>query len=220
MQAIDFETARRKMVDQQVRPWEVLDQRVIDAIAATPREAYLPHVSRSIAYVDMNIPIGYGQVMLAPKVQARLVQALELNRKDKVLEIGTGTGYMTALLAQLAQHVHSVEILPELAQQAEENLTANHINNVTIEVGDAVRGWAKHAPYDAIVVTGSLPLLPETIKQQLAANGRLVVVVGQAPTMETLRLTRLASGEFDRESLFDTVVPALINAPEPPKFVF
>jgi protein-L-isoaspartate(D-aspartate) O-methyltransferase len=220
MQAADFEIARRKMVDQQARPWEVLDQRVLDVLLRTPREDYVPEVSRSLAYIDMDLPIGHNQTMPPPKVQARLVQSLELGPKDKVLEIGTGTGYVTALLAQLVDHVYSVEIVPELAQQAKQNLDVHNIKNVTIDVGDGARGWAKHAPYDAILVTGSVPLLADDFKQQLAPNGRLVVVVGQPPVMEALLVRRLGSGGYERLSLFDTVVPKLINAPEPPKFVF
>lgn len=220
MQAIDFQTARRKMVDQQIRPWEVVDERVLDAIARTPREDYVPREHRTLAYADMNLPLGHGQVMLAPKVEGRLLQALALKPTDKVLEVGTGSGYVTALLAALTAQVHSVEIIPELAEQATRKLAANGIKNATVEIGDAARGWPPHAPYDAILVTGSLPLLPDSLRAQLAAGGRLVAVVGRAPAMEALRLVRLDADNWSEESLFETVVPPLINAPEPPKFVF
>ncbi len=208
------------MVDQQIRPWEVVDERVLGAIARTPREDYVPREYRTLAYADMNLPLGHGQVMLAPKVEGRLLQALAVKPKDKVLEVGTGSGYVAALLAALAAQVYSVEIIPELAQQAQQKLAEHGIANVTVEVGDAARGWPRHAPYDAILVTGSLPLLPDSLREQLAPGGRLVAIVGRAPTMEALRIVRLDADNWSQESLFETVVTPLINAPEPPKFVF
>lgn len=220
MQAFDFETARRKMVAQQIRPWEVLDERVLAVIEQTPREHYAPAEYRHLAYADMSIPLGHGQIMLAPKLEGRLLQALDLRPSDKVLEVGTGSGYVTALLAQLAKHVYSVEIVPELAEQAKRKLAAQGVSNVTVEVGDAARGWPVHAPYDAILVTGSLPMLPETLRTQLAPGGRLVAVVGRAPAMEARRIERVGTSGWSEESLFETVIPPLVNAPEPPKFVF
>jgi len=220
MHAIDFDTARRRMVDQQIRPWEVTDERLLDAIAHTPREEYAPPEYRTLAYADMNIPIGHGQVMLAPKLEGRLLQALDVRPKDKVLEVGTGSGYMTAVLAALAAQVYSVEIIPELADAARQRLARHGIRNATVEVGDAARGWPAHAPYDAILVTGSLPLFPSSLRDQLAPGGRLVVVVGTAPAMEALRIERLDEYSWNETSLFETVIPPLSNAPEPPKFVF
>lgn len=219
MEAIDFDAARRRMLERQLRPWEVNDERLLEVIARTPREDYVPAAYRSVAYADMNIPLGHGQVMLAPKLEARLIQALALKPGDKVLEIGTGSGYVTALLAALAAQVYSVEIVPELAEEARRKLDAHGVRNVTVEVGDAARGWPAHAPYDAILVTGSMPLLPDSLPEQLAPRGRLVVVVGRAPAMEALRIERLEYG-WHEESLFETVVPPLANATEPPKFVF
>jgi protein-L-isoaspartate(D-aspartate) O-methyltransferase len=220
MQAIDFETARRKMVDQQIRPWEVVDERVIDIISRTPREDYVPPAYRNLAYADMNVPLGQGQVMMAPKLEGRLLQALRVGAKDRALEIGTGSGYVTALLAGLAAHVYTVEIIPELAEQAKQKLSAHGIQNVTVEVGDAARGWPQHAPYDAILVTGSLPLLPESLRAQLAPGGRLVVIVGRAPSMEAVCIERLDAHNWSETSLLETVVPTLANAPEPARFVF
>lgn len=219
MEAIDFESARRRMLEHQVRTWNVTDGRLLEVMARTPREDYVPTAYRGLAFADMNIPLGHGQVMLAPRLQARLVQALALDPKDKVLEVGTGSGYVTALLAALAAQVYSVEIVPELAEEARRRLAAQGVRNATVEVGDAARGWPAHAPYDAILVTGSVPLLPDSLPEQLAPGGRLVVVVGRAPAMEALRIERLEYG-WHEESLFDTVVPPLINAPEPPRFVF
>jgi len=152
MQPIDFETARRRMVDQQIRPWEVFDERVLDVIRRTPREDYVPTEHRNLAYADMNVPLGQGQVMMAPKLAARLLQELGVRSNDKVLEVGTGTGYVTALLAGLAKHVHSVEIKPELVELARRNLAAHNITNVSLEMGDASHGWPAHAPYDAILL--------------------------------------------------------------------
>lgn len=220
MHALDFETARRKMLDQQIRPWDVTDERVLGVIACTRREEYVPEEYRNLAYVDMNIPLGHGQVMMSPKVEARLLQALGAKSKDKVLEIGTGSGYVSALLSGLAAKVHSVEIVPELAERAKQKLAAHGIRNVTIDIGDAARGWAQRGPYDAIFVTGSLPLLPTTLRDQLAPGGRLVVIVGRAPAMEALRIERLDAQNWNETSLFETVIPPLINAPEPSRFVF
>lgn len=219
MHAIDFETARRWMLERQIRPWEVTDERVLEVIARTPREDYVPAEHRNLAYADMNVPLGHGQAMMSPNVEARLLQALAPRPGDKVLEIGTGSGYVTALLAALARHVYSVEIVPELAQAAIKKLTDHEIYNVNVEVGDAARGWPGHAPYDAILVTGSLPVLPDSLREQIAPGGRLVAVVGRAPAMEALRLERLDYG-WREDSLFETVVPPLINAPEPAAFTF
>ncbi|MBI3897138.1 MAG: protein-L-isoaspartate O-methyltransferase [Gammaproteobacteria bacterium] len=211
--------SRRKMLDQQIRPWDVREERLLSIIAGSPREDYMLPEHRNLAYVDMSLPIGFDQVTMAPKLEARLIQSLDLTSKDKVLEIGTGSGYVTALLAQLANHVHSVEIIPALAQQAKKKLAEHNIRNVTIEIGDAARGWAKHAPYDAIFVGGSLPLPPDAIKEQLAPGARMVVIVGRTPAMDARRIARVAHG-WDEESMFETVVPALVNAPEPAKFIF
>jgi protein-L-isoaspartate(D-aspartate) O-methyltransferase len=220
MQAIDFETARRKMLDQQIRPWEVTDERVLDMIARTRREEYVPAEHRNLAYVDMNVPLGYGQQMMPPKLEGRLLQALGAKPKDKVLEVGTGSGYVTALLAGLAGEVYTVEIIPELGETAKEKLVSRGVQKITLDIGDAARGWARHAPYDAILVTGSFPLLPASLRDQLAPGGRMVVIVGRAPAMEALRIERLSQYSWNQTSLLETVIPPLINAPEPPRFVF
>jgi protein-L-isoaspartate(D-aspartate) O-methyltransferase len=220
MQPIDFETARRRMVDRQIRPWEVVDERVIEVIRRTPREDYVPAEHRNLAYADMNVPLGRDQVMMAPKLAARLLQELGVRPNDKVLEVGSGTGYVTALLAGLAKQVCGVEINPELAELARRNLAAHNITNVTIETGDAARGWSAHAPYDAILLNGSTPLLAPSLREQLAPGGRLVAIVGGAPAMEAIRIERLDSHNWKQTSLLETVVPPLRNAPEPSKFVF
>lgn len=217
---MDYQLARQKMLDQQIRPWEVIDQRVLDAIARSPREDYVPPQYRTLAFVDMCIPLGHGQIMMPPKLEARLVQELAITPRDTVLEIGTGSGYVTSLLALLAKQVHSVEIVPELAARAVQTLAANGIKNVSVETGDAACGWPRHAPYDAIIVTGSLPILPDALRQQLGAGGRLLAIVGKSPAMEARLIERLDRTNFRERSLLETDIPPLVNAPEPPRFVF
>jgi protein-L-isoaspartate(D-aspartate) O-methyltransferase len=217
---MDLEKVRFNMIEQQIRPWDVLDDSVLSLLQRVKREEYVPEVYRAMALMDLEIPLGQGESMLSPKVEARLVQELHIKPTDKVLEVGTGSGYMTALLASLAKHVHSVEIIPELSRAAGEKLAAHGFNNVTLDVGDAARGWQKHAPYDVIVVTGSLPVLPDEFVAQLNPGGRLLAFVGTAPAMEA-RLTRLIEpGVTDAEVLFETDVRALKNAPQLEKFVF
>ncbi len=210
--------ARHLMVEQQIRPWEVLDQKVLDLLEALPREDFVPPEWRNLAYVDDFIPLPGGEVMLPPKLEARLLQALDVQDTDTALEVGTGSGYFTALLARLARHVYSVEIDPALSASAGEKLQAHGIRNVTLEVGDAARGWDRHAPYDVIAITGSLPVLPDAFRQQLSPGGRLVAIVGEAPVMEAIRVRRVGENEWSEESLFETVVPPLKNAPRPERF--
>lgn len=220
MAQVEFARARHNMVEQQIRPWNVLDQRVLDLIDRSPRQEYVPEAYRNLAYADMAIPLGHGQVMLPPKLEARMLQELAVTAHDKVLEIGTGSGYMSSLLAALAAHVHSVEILPDLEARARRNLEANDVRNVTVELGDAAGGWDRHAPYDVIAITGSLPVLPETFKQSLARGGRLIAILGRPPVMEVKLIQQVDAGSFLESSLFETDAPALLNAREPDRFVF
>jgi protein-L-isoaspartate(D-aspartate) O-methyltransferase len=215
-----LEIARFNMVEQQIRPAEVLDPRVLDLISEMPREDFVPEDYRNLAYADIHIPIGYGQTMLKPIQEARFLQALNIRPKDKVLEIGTGSGFMTALLAKLADRVISVEIVPELAQQAKPKLQAHNVNNVIIETGDAANGWEKNAPYDVIVVTGSMPVISDGLKNQLAINGRMCITVGKEPVMTVYLFTRVGENQWREEALFETVVPALQNVQQPEAFVF
>ena len=217
---MDFERARFNMVEQQIRPWEVLDQKVLDLLFRVRREEYVPDPYRSLAFADMEIPLGHGEKMLQPKLEARLLQALGLTETDKILEIGTGSGYMTALLASMGAHVYSVEIIPEFSAAAAARLQAHHICNVTLEIGDAARGWDQHAPYDAIVLTGSVPVLPETFEKSLRPGGRLVAVVGEPPVMEARLVTCVSSGVYNSIGLFETCIAPLRNALQPEKFVF
>jgi len=217
---MDLEQARFNMIEQQIRPWDVLDETVLGLLARVKREDYVPETYRAMAFMDIEIPLGHGETMLSPKVEARLVQELKLKSSDKVLEVGTGSGYMTALLASLAKHVHSVEIVPEFKAAAELKLAAHGFTNITLEVGDAARGWAVHAPYDAIVLTGSEPVLADEFLAQLKPGGRLIAFVGTAPAMAARRIQLIEPGVQVSQDLFETSVRALAHAPQAAQFVF
>ena len=217
---MDLERARYNMVESQIRTWEVLDQRVLDTLSAVRREEYVPDQYRPLAFVDMEIPLGHGEAMLTPKLEARILQELTLNDGDRVLEVGSGSGYMTALLAALAGHVHSVELHADLARSAQRKLTEHGVRNATVETGDAGDGWPAHAPYDAIVLTGSVPLLPETFKRQLKPRGRLLAVVGVPPVMTARLLVSLGQSVYSEVGLFETCIAPLRNVPQPERFVF
>jgi len=217
---MDLERARFNMVEQQIRPWEVLDQKVLDLLLTVRREEYVPDRYRELAFADMEIPLGYGEKMLPPKIEARLLQDLAIQSNERVLEIGTGSGYMTALLASLGQHAYTVDIVPELSHSAASRLTAHGVANVTLEIGDAARGWDKYAPYDVIVLTGSVPILPETFQKNLKAGGRLFAVIGEPPVMEARLITCLAAGAYNSVGLFETCIAPLKNALQPERFVF
>ncbi len=217
---MDIERARYNMIESQIRTWEVLDQAVLDTLSALKREEFVPAQYRPLAFVDMEIPIGHGEVMLAPKLEARLLQELTLRKGDRVLEVGTGSGYGTALLAALAGLVYSVEIHPDLSAGAAARLAAHGIENVTLEVGDAAQGWKRHAPYDAILLTGSLPILPASWRGQLVPGGRLLAVVGDPPAMTARLVTCVTTGAYNEVGLFETCIAPLRNAPQPERFVF
>jgi protein-L-isoaspartate(D-aspartate) O-methyltransferase len=217
---MDFERARFNMVEQQIRPWDVLDQDVLDLLFAVKRENFVPPAYRNLAFADIEVPLGNGQTMLAPKVEARMLQALAPRRADKVLQVGAGSGYLAALLGARADEVHAVEIDPALIAMARSNLERAHVTNVSVEQGDAVRGWAPHAPYDAIVLTGSVPVLPHELLAQLKVGGRLCAIVGDAPAMSAQLVTCTAEGAFQTVNLFETNVAPLANAPRKDGFVF
>jgi len=187
---MNLEQARANMVEQQIRPWEVLDQAVLDLLYAVPREEFVPAALRNLAFADLELPIGEGERMMAPKVEARILQALALRKTERVLEVGTGSGYFTALLAHCAAHVHSLDIRPALAAFGRANLERHGIDNVTLEIGDGARGDPKRAPYDAIVLTGSTPVLPASLREQLAPGGRLFAVVGESTAMVARLINR------------------------------
>jgi len=217
---MNLEQTRFNMVSQQIRTWNVLDDNVLDLLYKIKREEFVPAENRAMAFVDMEIPLGYGQVMLTPKMEARILQELHVKKTDKILEVGSGSGYLTALLANQSAHVYSVEIVPELKMLAENNLKAHEITNVTIEQGDAARGWPINVPYDVIVLTASTPVLPDTFQKSLNPGGRLFAIVGEDPVMEALLITCVAPGEFTATKLFETSTAPLINALQPARFSF
>jgi protein-L-isoaspartate(D-aspartate) O-methyltransferase len=219
MTPFDYEQARFNMVEQQIRTWEVLDQRVLDLLFAVKREDFVPPAYRALAFADVELPLGNGARMWTPKMEARVLQELTLRTNDRVLEIGTGSGYLTALLASMSGDVTSVEIDSALARDAAQRLSRFGFANVLVEVGDGARGFGRET-YDAIVLTGSTPLLPERFFEQLAPGGRLFAVVGEAPAM-TARLVRSdAPGTRTAVDLFETVVAPLVNALAPARFEF
>ena len=215
---MNFEQARMNMIEQQIRTWEVLDQNVLDLIAEIHREDFVPVAYRQLALADVQLPLAHDQVTMTPKVEARLLQALNIQMSDKVLEIGTGCAYLTALLARSSQHVTSVDIYPEFTGVAKVKLASHAIQNVTLETGDAVSGWSSRSPYDVIVVTGSVPVLDACFQKQLSLRGRLFIITGVAPVMEALLLTRVGDNEWLKESLFETSIPALQGARSMPGF--
>ncbi|MGH8657030.1 MAG: protein-L-isoaspartate O-methyltransferase family protein [Gammaproteobacteria bacterium] len=217
---MNFEQARFNMIEQQIRPWEVLDQRVLNQIAEIPREEFVPQQFRKLAFSDTQIPLEHGEVMMAPKLEARMVQALRLQPDDITLEIGTGSGYLTALLASLSKQVLSIELYRDFTQSAAQKLVRLSISNVSLITTDGIRGWEKGAPYDAIAVTGSVPLFSGHFQRQLKLGGRLFLIVGQAPIMEARLITRMSENEWRSEPLFETDIRSLVGAPTPERFVF
>jgi protein-L-isoaspartate(D-aspartate) O-methyltransferase len=217
---MNFDRARFNMVEQQIRPWEVLDSRVLSLLESIHREDFVPVRYRKLAFADMSIPLGHEQLMMNPKVEGRLLQALNLGADDSVLEIGTGSGFVTACLAALAQRVVSVEIIEELHQNAKLRLAEKNISNVELFVGDAMSGWQPEQAHDVVVVTGSVPHVPEQFLGWVNPGGRMFVISGDSPAMEARLLTRLDVTEWREESLFETDLPRLINAEKPPQFEF
>lgn len=208
-----LELARFNMIEQQIRPWNVLDYKVLEALSRVRRERYVPSGMQSLAFADVELPLIVNntdthETMLAPKVEARLAQELLLRPTDCVLEIGTGSGYQAALLAQLAQQITSIEIDSRIAAHGAQNLQRNQVDNVRVETGDAHAGWGT-AEYDAILLTGSVPCVPDALKYQLCVGGRMVVVTGTAPIMTAYRITRTSAASFETEGLFDTLIKPL-----------
>jgi protein-L-isoaspartate(D-aspartate) O-methyltransferase len=217
---MNLEQARSNMVEQQIRTWEVLDQDVLDLLYVVPREEFVPEKHRDLAFSDLQIPLGENERMWEPKLEARALQELAVRKTDRVLEVGTGSGYFTALLAHRAARVHSVEIKPALAELGRRNLERHGADNVQLEEGDAARGWPQHAPYQVIVLTGSTPLLPHAFLEQLDVGGRLFAVVGEAPAMSARLITCTAPGAYATVELFETVIDPLVNCERPPRFRF
>jgi protein-L-isoaspartate(D-aspartate) O-methyltransferase len=221
---MNIEQARFNMIEQQIRPWEVLDPTVLEVLSQVKREVFVPAAHKDLAFADVEIPLGskgiVGQTMLAPKIEARMLQELAIKAKDTVLEIGSGSGYMAALLAARAEFVYTVDIDPELVDLARRNLRQADVANVSVDLGDAAQGWPLYAPYDVIVVSASTPVLPESMLKQLKIGGRLVAVVGEVPAMQVQLVTRTEDNAFTTINVFETVVAPLINATQREKFVF
>src|SRR5512147_1317186 len=208
MQPMDFEKARFNMVEQQVRPWDVLDQSVLDLLFVVKREDFVPPAYRALAFSDMEIPlrvdgVDTGEFMWQPKLEARILQEVAIKPHESVLEIGTGSGYLSALLAHKGEQVSSIEIDPRLKAFGEANLARAGVHNVKVELGDGSRGWQAKAPYDVIVVTGSLPVIPATLKTQLRIGGRLAVIVGDDPVMEAEIIIRVSDDGYETMRLFE-----------------
>jgi protein-L-isoaspartate(D-aspartate) O-methyltransferase len=217
---MDLEQARTNMVEQQIRTWDVLDQDVLDLLYVVPREEFVPPEHRALAFSDLQLPLGENERMWEPKLEARVLQELDVRKSDRVLEVGTGSGYLTALLAHRASHVFSVELKPALAAYGRRNLERHGAENVTLELGDAARGWPKHAPYQVIVLTGSTPVLPRAFYEQLDLGGRLFAIVGESPVMSARLVTCTAPGAYHSVDLFETLVAPLVNAEQRPRFRF
>jgi protein-L-isoaspartate(D-aspartate) O-methyltransferase len=217
---MNFDQARFNMVEQQVRPWEVLDGRVLELLETTHREDFVPVRYRKMAFTDMAIPLDHDQNMMKPVVEGRLLQALELKSDETVLEIGTGSGFITACLAQLAKRVVTVDIHEQFSADAESKLMEKGINNVEFESGDVMTGWQPEQAHDVLVVTGSVQDIPDHFRGWVNPGGRMFVVCGEAPAMEAKLLTKLNATEWREESLFETDLARLINAEKAPEFEF
>jgi protein-L-isoaspartate(D-aspartate) O-methyltransferase len=220
MKQTEIEQARFNMIEQQIRPWDVLDQQVLDTMNAIPREHFVPERYRSLAFADTSIPLGHGQVMMAPKLEGRLLQALAITPTDRILEIGTGSGYLTACLASLGQHVTSFDIMPDFTAAAGDALQSREIDNVSLNTADVASGIDSDERFDAIAVTGSLPLLQQQFHDNLSIGGRLFVIVGELPIMEACLITRVDEHNWSRESLLETCIPPLLNANTTQEFIF
>ena len=217
---MNIEQARFNMIEQQIRTWEVLDQSVLSLLAVVKREDFTPAAYRSMAFVDTEVPLPGGQCMLAPKVDARLLQELAVHKHERVLEVGAGSGYMAALLGHQAQHVTTMETVPELARMAADNLRRASVMNVDVMNASGSRGLVADAPFDVILLSGSVAEVPPTVLAQLKVGGRLAAIVGQQPIMRAMLFTRSGEQSFSSVDLFDTVAPRLKGFDEPTRFSF
>ncbi len=220
MLPMNVEQARFNMIEQQIRPWDVLDQDVLSLLAQMRREDFCPPAYRAMAFVDTEVPLPCGQCMLAPKVEARLLQELQVQKHEQVLEVGAGSGYMAALLARRAQHVITLEIEPELVRFASDNLKSAWVMNAQVRHLNGARGLVEEAPFDVIVLSGSVAEVPTALLSQLKLGGRLVAIVGQQPIMRAVLTTRSGEHAYSSVDLFDTVAPRLKGFDEPSRFNF
>jgi protein-L-isoaspartate(D-aspartate) O-methyltransferase len=217
---MNFEQARFNMIEQQIRTWEVLDTTVLDLLFQVKREDFVPPAHRDLAFADLEVPLGHGEAMMQPKVEARILQELGLAPHETVYEVGTGSGYLTALLARRARHVTSAEFHPDLSAAAGASLRAAGIANVTLMQGDSAAKPLAESAFDVIVITGSMPILPQSFLDRVAVGGRLFAVVGDVPVMKAMLVRRVTTASFQPVELFETVLKPLVNAPQPPRFRF
>lgn len=217
---MNIEQARFNMIEQQIRPWNVLDQDVLDLLHVVKREQFVPAAYQNLAFADVEIPLPGGEAMFAPKIEARIMEELKVRKHETVLEIGTGSGYMAALLAHRAAKVTTVEINPESVELAKKNLAKAGISNVTVEQGNGVVEFGKGAPYDVIVISGALEVLPEELLKQVKPGGRIAAIVGQPPVMEASIITRTGDNAWSTVKVFETNVKYLTGAPVPSHFQF
>lgn len=217
---MNIEQARFNMIEQQIRPWNVLDQDVLDLLSLVRREEFVPAAHRGLAFFDTEIPLPGGENMLAPKVEARILQEAAVKKHEHVLEIGAGSGYMAALLAHKARHVTTVEIDPELKALAEKNLSAYGISNVDVVLGNGAQGWKGDQEYDVIVISGALPFLPDSFLSQIKIGGRILAIIGAAPVMSLQVITRTADKVYDTVKVFELMASPLHAATEPSHFTF
>lgn len=217
---MNFEQARYNMIEQQIRPWNVLDAEVLRLLSVVKREDFVPLAHKALAFVDMEIPLGHGQCMLAPRVEARLVQDAAVQKHEKVLEIGAGSGYVAALLAHRAQRVISLEIIPELAALARANLQKAGIHNAEVRQTDGALGALAEGPFDLIMLSGSVAEVPPALLAQIKVGGRLLAIVGEEPIMRATLVTRTGQTEFQTSQPWDAVAPRLLNFAELSKFHF
>jgi protein-L-isoaspartate(D-aspartate) O-methyltransferase len=217
---MNLEQARFNMIEQQIRPWDVADADVLHLLSVIKREDFVPLAHKALAFVDMEIPLGHGQCMLAPRAEARLLQDAAVQKHEKVLEVGAGSGFMAALLAHRAQRVLTLELIPELAQMARSNLQKAGIHNAEVRVADGAQGAADDGPFDVILLSGSVAEVPALLLNQLKVGGRLVAIVGDEPVMRATLITRTAEANYLTRQPWDTVAPRLRNFPELSHFQF
>jgi protein-L-isoaspartate(D-aspartate) O-methyltransferase len=217
---MSFNLARFNMIEQQVRTWDVLDANVLNLMSKLPREDFVPAPYLGVAFADVQVPLPHDQVMLPPREVGRILQALQIQPEEHVLEIGTGTGYVTALLAQLAEQVQTVELYADLSAAAEKNCHKHLLKNISFQLGNAAHGWETHTSFDIICLTGALPSVSDQWKRQLRIGGRLFAIVGQAPVMKAILITRTHAAEWEQQNLYETLLPMLVDAQTAPQFEF
>jgi protein-L-isoaspartate(D-aspartate) O-methyltransferase len=217
---MNIEQARFNMIEQQIRPWNVLDQEVLDLLHVVKREAFVPAAYQNLAFADVEIPLPGGEAMMNPKIEARILQELNLKKHENVLEVGAGSAYMAALMAHRARHVTTVEISPEIKALAEQNIAKAGISNVTVVEGNAAAGWEQGGPYDVIFISGGVESIPDAFLQQVKVGGRIAAIVGRSPAMTAVIVHRVSETGYDTVKLFETNVKPLSGAPAVSHFTF